>query len=562
MPTFRFEPIATQLAKSVSPELLFPAEVLEQIRHESGLATAPEGADEMRQLMPHYAAVVSAAHLLLGAPPCERLAWLEDELERAYQPGGPPRSPVYDSFLMQHVLGGVPLGLAGETPYGLLARLSKGDPARARLCELAESLARSHPDVYRVTTFDGRVAELLPLRAVEPFPVHVAGPFLRAGDLILARTIAFGGARFLVDLPYLLDAPESDWTDYFGRVAAAHAPSTGDATPQAKPRLTSKQAARLRQQQKARAASHTPQETVTRHLRSGPSEHFWLQYVLNAATGERRGIVRLAGVPDRHGPLPEGSGFGSPTEAEAAPQLSVMGKVRTRLVAIARREGLLAREQQALEQVIDERVGEGRELDEDLHALLTTYCALAARTARGDTALQLLEREDALDAGERELVDALKRSFFALLRVDHVDLDEGFDALDLVRGQRLHVSDGAAAQQVALGELLLGWVWRERAEQLSLEGVAVLVPEPMAPQLGELATALGEQRRASFPEESADERAARLVPALLTQLAVLREQARLHDAPGSLAGDSESLFARLRQERRAGDVPPSEPAPH
>jgi hypothetical protein len=43
---------------------------------------------------------------------------------------------------------------------------------------------------------------------------------------------------------------------------------------------------------------------VLRHLRHGASERYWLEYILAAYAGERNGIVRLAGVPDRPETLP------------------------------------------------------------------------------------------------------------------------------------------------------------------------------------------------------------------------------------------------------------------
>jgi hypothetical protein len=313
MATLRFEPIAMQLGKLASATLLFPADALERIR-QGKVEGEPDPAwsAEVREFMGHYMAVVRAAHLLLGAPPFERLGRLHDELTREYQPGGPPKSPVYDSHMMQHVLGGVPQGLARETPYTVLARLSSGDPARARLQTLAEQMATSHLDLYRITQASGRVAELALARDGQALSVHATGPFLRDGDLVLARVVAFGEGRFIADSPYLLEASERDWLAYFERVADAHAaqrdrsPASG-AKPSGKAQLSSKQAARRRKEQQLKAAQNTPSEAVVRHLRHGRSERFWLDYIVEGYAGERRGIARLAGVPDRPETLPHGT---------------------------------------------------------------------------------------------------------------------------------------------------------------------------------------------------------------------------------------------------------------
>src|SRR3954465_9060393 len=151
MALLRFEPIAAQIGKLASPAKLFPREVLERVQRGELESADRAWGPELRDFMSHYTAVVRAGYLLLGAPPFERLARLSDAQQKEYQPGGPPRSPVYDSYAMQHILAEVPLGLAGETPYGVLARLCSGDPARARLCELAQALAVSHLDLYRVS---------------------------------------------------------------------------------------------------------------------------------------------------------------------------------------------------------------------------------------------------------------------------------------------------------------------------------------------------------------------------------------------------------------------------
>jgi hypothetical protein len=304
MSTLRFEPIATQLRKHSSPALLFPADVLEAVRQNRIMeATDPAWTPIVCEFMSHYAAVIEVAHLLLGAPPFDRLARLYDALKEEYTPDAERGSPVYDSHLVQHVLGGVPQGVAGETPFSVLARLAHGDGARSRLRELAQSLASSFFDLYRVTRVSAGEGEVLPLRGGEPFALQLTGPFVREGDRVLARVVEFGGLRFLADSPYLLEASEEEWLGYFERVAEAGpglpAPSPSAAAPRAKPQLTSKQAARRRKELKAKAARNAPSERVLRHLRYGSSERFWLNYVMDAFASMRGGSVRLAGVPDR-----------------------------------------------------------------------------------------------------------------------------------------------------------------------------------------------------------------------------------------------------------------------
>jgi hypothetical protein len=311
VPTVRFEPIATRLAELASSTTLFPADVLDRIgRGELEDGVDPRWTAEVKDFMLHYKSVVRGAYLLLGAPPFEALGRLHDELEETYQPGGPPRSPVYDSYSVQHILGEVPQGRARETPYTVLARLTSSDPTRARLQETAQALATSHLDLYRVERATPGAGELTPVRGGTAFSVHVTGPFLKPGDRILARVLAFGGRQFIADSPYLLEAPERDWLDYFERIIdeSRHdeSPPTVRDRPSQRITLTPKPPGRPRKKPKGDAARGTPHELVTLHLRHGKSDRYWLDYIVAGYAGERNGIVCLAGVPDRPESLPQG----------------------------------------------------------------------------------------------------------------------------------------------------------------------------------------------------------------------------------------------------------------
>ena len=302
----RFEPIAAELGKIANPALLFPPPVIESVERGELPGEADSAwSSEVRDFMAHQLAVAGAAQLLLGAPAFEGLGRLQDELESEYEPSGPPLSPIYDSYALQHLLAEVPRGPAGETPYSVLARLSAGDPARARLSALAQSLAASHLELYRVEQAAGREGLLVPLRGGQALTVYATGPFLEDGDRLLGRAVPFEGRVFMGDTPYLLDASEADWLDYFERVAAADA-ATREAEPRAKasPKLSPKRAAEQRKLAQQRAARHAPHEVVSRHLRFGASPRFWLEFFMEAYSGERRGLARLAGVPDRHEPQP------------------------------------------------------------------------------------------------------------------------------------------------------------------------------------------------------------------------------------------------------------------
>jgi hypothetical protein len=135
----------------------------------------------------------------------------------------------------------------------------------------------------------------------------LTGPFLRSGDRMLARVLAFDAGWFIADSPYLLRATDAEWLDHLSRASGAGASpaAVAGAAPGARSsaKLSPKQRARQRQQQAA-ARQRAPDAAIVRHLKYGPSERYWLDYIVNGYAGQRRGIVYLAGVPDRHDTLP------------------------------------------------------------------------------------------------------------------------------------------------------------------------------------------------------------------------------------------------------------------
>src|SRR4051794_34550119 len=137
MSSVRFEPIAVQLSKQVHLDVLLPRDVIEQLRQRLFPRDFPRKGPALdagtEQAFLECRAVLAAALQLLGAPQFERAGRWYDRLKEEFTPGGPPQSPVYDSYATEHVLADVPHGLAGETPCSALAWLTRHDPARERL---------------------------------------------------------------------------------------------------------------------------------------------------------------------------------------------------------------------------------------------------------------------------------------------------------------------------------------------------------------------------------------------------------------------------------------------
>ena len=519
MSSVRFEPIAVQLSRQVHLDVLLPRDGIEQLRQR----LFPEGSAvdaETEQALLHCRAVLAAALQLLGAPQFERAGRWYDRLREEFNPGGPPKSPVYDSYATQQVLADVPHGLAGETPCSALAWLTRHDPARERLHQAARALADSQQDVYRVVRSEGARAELERLRDRQALSVRQSEEFLRGGDLCLARVLPFGGGHFLLEPPYLLRASDRDWLEYFQRIAPDE-PSPPSATHHRNPaehaKLTPKQRARLRQK-KAAQRDQGSEAALLRHLKNSNTERYWFEYIVDAYAGERRGVVYLAGVPDRPETLPHHAAFDPATAAPAEP----MQRLRESLITIAEREGILDSSERALRVSCEDQGIEFADLPETDQPLFMAYCTLGARSARGLTALEYLERDQALDSEQRSLLECLKRGWFSALRIDQIESDH-CEAHDILQDQALRVSRPRSPAKLSVGDLLLGWIYETPAGTLQLEGGQLHVPNLLSAAVTSL---IRDARNALPPQPEADwkRQAAELPLLLLLGLTIVRRR--------------------------------------
>lgn len=494
-PTIRFEPIATQIARQVSAAALFPDGVLEAVRPESDPNDLPLPPD-VETFHLHYFAVVRAAVALLDAPAFERLARLSEAIEEEYMPGGPPMSPVYDSFSVQHVLAEVPVGPADETPHSVVAKLTSGSPARSRFHALARALADACFDLYRVVSVSGLEAELSPVRGGDSLSVKTTGPFFRRDDVALVRVLPFEGNHFVADSPYLLKAPVQDWLDYFERVAASLRPRAATANDRPKGKMSPKQEAKWRQRQRSSAQNWDPEAAIRLHLKRGRSERYWLDYVLDAYAGERNGIVYLAGVPDRPETLPHSS-----ANVPAPRSLTPMARLHERLQEVAARDGMLAQAAGELDRAFKELGVEKEPLDPNDLQLFIAYSTLEARSKEGSTALDRVEPEWASEPEMREAGETVRRGGFGVLRVDRIHLDEGLDVFEARSGKKLFVSERSGTRQLAQGDLLLGWLCAEPEGNLILEGHVTRVPALFAdPVIEFVRSAQARRRKIDFRE--------------------------------------------------------------
>jgi hypothetical protein len=132
-------------------------------------------------------------------------------------------------------------------------------------------------------------------------------------------------------------------------------------------------------------------------------------------------------------------------------------------------------------------------------------------------------QQHALDPDEQALVGAIQRGRFAVLHVRHIQLAAGIDALDVLRSLEVHVRERSATHQLALDDLVLGWICDEGNGDWTLEGGVLHVPALAAPWLSDTARRLWDERRAELPSETPEQRAVALVIPLLAQLQWLRK---------------------------------------
>jgi hypothetical protein len=534
-------PIAAQLARSISLNDLLPRDAVEQVlrgAEQAAESGEPKLPADIRPFFAHYGVVVRAAAQLLSAPAFDRLARFHHDVEEEYTPGGPPQSPVYDSFAMQFVLGCVPQGIGNETPYTVLARLLLRDPSRARLQGMAQSLADARFELYRVKAASGNDAQLEAVRGGGAFSARLTGPFLRQGDFGLMRVLRFDDQLFIADSPYLLQASEGDWREHLERVVAQQRGPTAAQALQNASKLSSKEQARRRQKDKAKAGRNEPEEVVTRYLQFGLSDRYWLEYIMDAYVGERNGIVFLAGVPDRPELLPNSTEYQDDPEVAMPP----VGQFRTGLARIANEEGVLGLVLAELRRLGGFNGAPEGEPWPNEFPLLVAYATFGFRAKDGTTVLSRYEgsrTSESLHPHVRSFIAALRKGWFSVFRIDRVHLDQGLEVFDLLREQSLRISERVATRQVGVGDFILSWLCKGPTGTLTLEDALACIPAVEAELLLPFVEAL---RRAMPPlvDEHAWKRAAAdlplpLIAAIIEVRAHQREVAAAghthHDAP-------------------------------
>ncbi len=468
----------------------------------------------------HYMALCRTAFELLHIPAFHTLATRGEEIERVYDPGGPPISPLYDSMSAIMLLTSMPVGMAKETPMSVVARLLVGSAAFAKQAALARQLAETSLVLYRAEAVNGHDADLVHVAKKAPRKVRLSGTFLREGDLFLGRIYEFEGQSFIMDSPYLLLAPESEWLEYFERIRT-RAPSAAGSHPGAKRGGTDKKRrqGKNRKDKKKRAAKSTtkrsPEELLRDHLKYGDNWRFWFDFIMDGYAGQRNGIVRLAGVPDRPESLPHNAAYDGPPLPDDGPSFledDPLRRLRDELLRIVAEEEVFDELLESLE------LGHG-EFPDHLAPLAYAYCQLGAPVDDdGLTALELYTLHGNPPEDERAVIRALSRGWFSLFEVRHVFLDEKLVVMDTLRRKKLEITERLATRGLVVGDLLAGWIMIDDDSVVTLEGGLVRVPAMLAEPVIAFAKRARDDLRSRFPKVDGSVRLGLLPPSILAAL--------------------------------------------
>jgi hypothetical protein len=254
------------------------------------------------EFLSHYMLICRAGWQLLSEPAFESLARQHERLENDFMSGGPPISPIYDSYSALHTLAEIPVGIGSETPLTVLTRLTSGSIEYRNVNVIASAVASSYLDLYRAVRAEGLVAELVHVRSGVELSVHLSGPFLRKEDLFLGRVFRYHDQHFAVDSPYLLMTSEAAWLEYFDRVTEP------ERSVPHRPQERAKKAGGKKRLEHASPNSEREARLI-KHLHFGESFTYWPEFFVNAYAAERNGIVALAGIPDRPETQPQHDDF-------------------------------------------------------------------------------------------------------------------------------------------------------------------------------------------------------------------------------------------------------------
>lgn len=434
-----------------------------------------------RMWMRAIAELSDIAWPLLEARPLRKLEERLAESDERYMPGGPPMSPLTDSFHTLWALADASIGLKKESLASIATDLARINGAPPALLRAWHTIAASYPGVYRIERRDDQVVALCELVTGHRAEVELAdGVPGGVGDLWWTRLLppAYDGGYWTsITTPYLLEGGSEMWLAYLERALDGKAAGRRD-------------------------------DAYRRHMKRGAGRFYWFEYILDGYAGERGDVIALCGVPDRPASLPHAAG----DESALGEKESGIERLRAKLLRIAKDHGLASLAEEAFAESRTELAGlpdapPGEWLDFE-GRLLLAYAMYGAWDDAGRTALDLLDAQgEPVAADERAAREALRAGWFSVFEIVRIKIGEAIEVRDVLRRRRFWIRERSATSQVALGDLIAGWLMVEAGEHY-LEGAVAHVPRLFAAPVIEASQmvmrSLRKDRRLSWKERHAD----------------------------------------------------------
>ena len=421
----------------------------QEVRAAAARADNPEGMphaidrEDFSRTMQGLTAMHAVLGLLEGVPKLGEIGQTIEEIEEEYGTGGPPISPVHDSFFMMWSMVDLTFGRQSETVASIVLALAPLVGLSEELRRSMACLAASRLGVYRVQgqgpALRGasalyRVREVvtgreLSLQFVEDYDIHPLDLLLlRPLELPEASAKARGVSHLVVASPYVLQGhSDPEWVDYFEREAAELGVRLDTAV-------------------------------YERIMRGAGDPRRWLEYIFVGYAGTReKNIVLVDGIPDRPETLPEHEDF-DPADAEVIPPGS---SPRERALILSKRivrrcaDMLDARPQTWLDALGDKfralqnAGGDPQEWYSTMMAAAYYEGELAGEPTIG---AQLLG--DELDDDEREFLESALAGFTSIFEVVAVRSGESMRLRDLLNGGEYDVVERAASTNTPTGIVL------------------------------------------------------------------------------------------------------------
>lgn len=495
--------------------------------------------DEFRFWMNTFKSLAALGYALLGSRHLRKLAQRIEDSDERYMPGGPPRSPLTDSFHISWSVLDLSMGPKKESLATITIAIARALGMPREVLQAWKILADSYTGVYRIASRQDDMVTLAELVTGEERKVVLADSFSgKPGQLWWGRLLPpqLEEHRFCttVGTPYVFEQPDAEklWLDYIER-------QLGD------------------------APANKRAEKYRRLMKRGASPDAWFEFILDAYAGVREHAVLLVGVPD----LPETFPDSAESEAAVAPPLH---RLRQRLWSEAERMGL---QEAAMADFLDAREAltemEESPIDdwyEPERVLFLGYLALECRDDRGRRALDELERQE-LDPEERAELEALEAGWFSVFEVLRVKVDEAIEVRDVVRRRRFWITERSATRGLSVGDCIGCWIMKS-GEQTFIEGAVAHVPGIWSAMVIDSIRDIASSMRERFRSMHWRERQGHLVPwvgAMMREIMTSQPPIQLVNRDGDeilqsrahySIGDRDKLLAFLRAEDKLEETRP------